>query len=175
MNNLTCIKQACPSDCDTIVELGKQTFIETYGEVSPKASLEKYLSARFSPQKIESELSNPRERFFIAYQEDVSVGFTKMRDDRQAKNLNGRKSIELERIYVLKEHQGSRVGKELMQQCKEFARQEGFETIWLQVWQQNLRAIQFYQKAGFVIYETTSFSFDEISHNDFLMRYDLYY
>jgi ribosomal protein S18 acetylase RimI-like enzyme len=175
MEQIICTRQANPSDCSTIAELGRQTFAETYGDVSNKESIERYLAAKFSTETIAAELASPGDRFYIANFKSNPVGFTKLKNDREAKGLHGRKTIEVERIYVLPEYQRSKVGSELMRQCKEIARAEKFETIWLQVWQQNLKAIQFYQKAGFVIYETTHFSFDDITHQDFLMRYDLYY
>lgn len=175
MNNVISIRPATSSDCATIVKLGSQTFVETYGEVSSKETLDKYLQAKFSPEKIAEELGNPAERFFVAFVDGLPVGFTKLRHDRVPKNLANKKAIELERIYVLREHQGSSVGKELMNRCKEIARAEKFELIWLQVWQDNLRAIQFYQKSGFVIYETANFNFADITHKDYLMRFDFYY
>jgi len=58
---------------------------------------------------------------------------------------------------------------------KELARKDGYQTIWLQVWQKNNKAIRFYQKAGFTVFETASFLLGSSSQQDFLMRYDLYY
>ncbi|PWU04907.1 MAG: GNAT family N-acetyltransferase [Bacteroidetes bacterium] len=174
MKNVISIRPATATDCTTIAALGKQTFVETYGEVSPKESLDQYLKAKFSPEKIAEELSNPDERFFIAFVDEMPVGFTKLRYDRIPKNLSNKKAIELERIYVLREHQGSSVGKELMNRCKEIAKSEKFDLVWLQVWQDNHRAIQFYQKSGFVIYDTAIFNFADIKHKDYLMRFDLY-
>jgi ribosomal protein S18 acetylase RimI-like enzyme len=66
------------------------------------------------------------------------------------------------------------VGKALMEKIKSLAKEESYPVIWLQVWQQNSKAIRFYQNAGFVVYETTGFRFGNEIHQDFLMRHDLY-
>ena len=58
---------------------------------------------------------------------------------------------------------------------KHLAKSEGFKAIWLQVWQKNNKAIRFYQKVGFVVYETATFILGDDVQQDFLMRYDLLY
>jgi GNAT superfamily N-acetyltransferase len=86
-----------------------------------------------------------------------------------------RKALELQRIYVAQEFQGFSFGSLLISDVKKFARAQGFNTIWLQVWQKNNRAIKFYQASGFVVYDTTLFKMGNEVQQDFLMRFDLYY
>lgn len=170
------IRKAEHADRDIIVDLGKKTFVETYSEVGADESLEQYVGEKFAPQRIQEELDNPAALFYIGFVNDVPVAFTKLRSDRQPKGIDNKTALEIERIYVLKEYQGVKVGWEMMEYCKQYALEQKFEMIWLQVWQQNQRAIQFYQKAGFVVFETTLFSYtDSRVQDDFLMRLDLYY
>ena len=176
MDNNIYIRQATHEDCDTIVDLGRKTFVETYAEVTYNGVLEAYIEKKFSPEIITAELNNPHAWFYIGFVDEVPVAFTKLRNDRKAKGLEQNNVLEIERIYVLKEYQGVKVGKEMMDRCKAIATQDKYNIIWLQVWQRNNKAIQFYQKAGFVIYETTTFSYSkDIKQEDFLMRYNLYY
>lgn len=176
MDNHIHIRKAIQEDRDTIVELGRKTFVETYSEVSGNGALELYVEQKFSPEKIDEELNNPYACFYISFIQDTPVAFTKLRSDRQPKGLVDKKTIEIERIYVLKEYQGFKVGKEMIEKCKAVAMEDNYDIIWLQVWQYNHKAIQFYQKAGFVIYETAVFNYTmEMKQDDFLMRFDLYY
>lgn len=168
------IRKANAEDAPIIIELAQKTFVETYGETNKKENVELYMAGMFSMDKICEELKNPNDRFYIAFDNGIPVGFTKMRDDRKARGLDGKNAIEIERIYVLKEYQGLKVGKELLDLCKEIAREEHYDLIWLQVWQTNTKAVQFYQKGGFVIYETAIFQFGDEVHQDYLMRYDIY-
>jgi ribosomal protein S18 acetylase RimI-like enzyme len=157
-----------------VAELARKTFMETYGETSNPENLLIYTDTHFTTEKILDELSDPAFRFFIAWINGKPVGFTKIRKDRKPKGIIGLKSLEIERIYVLQEFQGFSVGKELMQLVKDLARKEGDQVLWLQVWQKNDKAIQFYRKAGFVVYETNNFEFGREIHQDFLLRFDLY-
>jgi len=170
--------KVCKADqncAGTIAELARKTFVETYGESGSKEDVRNYIEDKFAFKMVEEELKAEAIDFFVAKAGDRTVGFTKIRSDRKGKNLEDKKCLEIERIYVLKEYQGFHVGKELMNTIKEIARKGGFETIWLQVWQKNTKAVQFYQKAGFVAYETTTFHYGSSFHHDFIMRLDLYY
>jgi ribosomal protein S18 acetylase RimI-like enzyme len=168
------LARADNSQASLIAELARKTFIETYGTQSNPDNLQLYMDAHFTEEQITRELENPVYRFYIAWINNTAVGFTKIRRDRQPKGITGKKCLEIQRIYVLQEYQGFSIGKELMNLVKNIAKTEGDQVIWLQVWQQNEKAIQFYRKAGFVVYETHTFDFGNEIHQDFLLRLDLY-
>jgi len=163
-----------PGQAGLIADLARKTFLETYGETGNSENLQLYVDAHFTEENIRNELSNPDFRFFIAWINHNAVGFTKIRKDRSPKGITGKNCLEIQRIYVLQEYQGFSVGKELIGLIKKIALEENSQVIWLQVWQKNVKAIQFYQKSGFVVYETCSFDFGKEIHQDFLLRFDLY-
>jgi ribosomal protein S18 acetylase RimI-like enzyme len=169
------IRPALLEDAALIAQLASKTFMETYGEMNTPENMEKYLDTQFSVSKIVAELSNHNARFFLVYVEGIPAAFTKLRQDRKPKKLENENVIEIQRIYVLKEFQGFRIGKTLIEMVKKLAKAEGFKAIWLQVWQKNNKAIRFYQKVGFVVYETATFILGDDVQQDFLMRYDLLY
>ncbi len=174
MHKTITIEKAGPEHVHIILGLATKTFVETYGEFNDPQNVQQYISESFSEALIRSELSNVHVSFFVAYLDGLPVGFTKLRNDRKAKALEGVRTIEVQRFYVLKEFQGYNAGKALMEKIMAEARLGGYHTIWLQVWQKNDKAIRFYQRAGFVVYETTSFQFGNEIHQDFLMKYELY-
>ena len=53
------------------------------------------------------------------------------------------------RFYVDKAHHGRGIAQTLMQEAVATARKLGATTVWLGVWERNLRAIAFYVKCGF--------------------------
>jgi diamine N-acetyltransferase len=53
------------------------------------------------------------------------------------------------RLYILEEWTGRRLGDVLMACCLEYVRHSGFGSIWLTVWENNGRAIRFYERWGF--------------------------
>lgn len=157
-----------------ITEIAKKTFMETYAESSVPENLQLYLDRHFTVEQIAAELADPACRFYLAWKDKQLAGFVKIRKDRQPKGIEGMKTLEIQRIYVLQEFQGFSVGKELIMLVKDIARAENDQVIWLQVWQKNEKAIQFYRKSGFVVYETANFEFGNEIHQDFLLRFDLY-
>lgn len=171
--NIT-VRQAQNADVDTIVSLGRKTFVETYGDTNEKEKVASYIDTIFNHEWIEKELNTFGERFFIAYVGELPVGFTKLSENRVPKGLNGKKKIQVERIYVLKEYQGFKIGSDLIEKVLEVAKDEGYKIVWLSVWQKNNKAIQFYQRAGFVIYDTDTFQFGEELHDDFLMKQEIW-
>lgn len=176
MDSNVYIRKATPEDCEIIVALGKRTFTETYLETGGNPMAQEYIEKKLSDTYISEELCNPAAWFYIGFVNQQPVAFTRLRHDRIAKGMEDRKAIEVEHIYVLREYQGFKVGKVMMEKCIQVAIDENFEAIWLQVWQQNHKAIRFYIKAGFVVYETTLLNYNQnIQQHDFLMRLDLYY
>lgn len=176
MDNIVHIRKAADEDDAVIAALGKKTFTETYSETGNNAAVQEYIEKKLTAENIRVELNGPKAWFYIGFVNNEPVAFARLRYDRIAKGLASKKAIEIEHLYVLKAYQGFKVGREMMEKCKQEAIREKFDTIWLRVWQQNHKAIRFYLTAGFVVYETEQFSYgSNIPQDDFLMRLDLYY
>lgn len=174
MSQTLVIEKAGAADATLIMDVARKTFVETYAELGIRNNMVKYMEEYFTEEKIGEELANEDLHFYIACFEGNPIGFTKLRNDRMPRGIKGLKCLEIERIYILKEYQGHSGGRELMNVIKQMARKSKYQVIWLQIWQKNTKAIQFYRKSGFVIYETTLFDFYGEIHNDYLLRYDLY-
>ncbi|GJH39565.1 hypothetical protein RCZ04_01150 [Capnocytophaga sp. HP1101] len=78
--------------------------------------------------------------------------------------------MEIERIYVLKSFHGSGVGQELYQKAITVAREQAVQYVWLGVWEQNPRAIRFYEKNGFVPFDKHVFVLGNDPQTDILMK-----
>ena len=82
-------------------------------------------------------------------------------------------SIEIERIYVLKENHGSGIGIELLNFAIEIAKQNKVAYIWLGVWENNHRAIRFYKKNGFTTFDKHQFVLGSEEQTDLMMRLEI--
>ena len=87
----------------------------------------------------------------------------------EVEKLEG-KTIELEKIYLRKEAHGSGMAKVLMDAAIQLARTEKANNLYLGVWQENERALAFYKKSGFEIYNTRQFKLGARVCEDFLLR-----
>jgi len=166
-------KVACSSDTAVLSRLGRKTFVETYGEKNTAKNMDKYLKASFSKKSIADQLEDQKNFFLIVKKKDKAVGYAKLRENNQPFHDKKVKVVELERIYVLKEHQGAGIGKALLDKCMAFARLRSYPVMWLGVWEKNLKALKFYQNLGFVVFGSHEFELGNDTQNDYLMKKDV--
>lgn len=106
--------------------------------------------------------------------DNAPAGYIKLRIPfEQHASLKDKRSIELERIYVKENLHGTGLGYKLIQHATEFAGSEGYNVLWLGVWNQNKKAIKFYQKCGFEIFGEHKFILGTEEQIDYLMKKEL--
>ncbi len=174
MNPTFCIQLATPADADLLVVLGRQTMREAFGADNTEKNLGIYLDLAFTSEKIRDELREARVTFFLAKHENEVLGYaTLRRSGFKPTRLRGKRAVELQRIYVLQRAQGLGLGRFLMETCLNTARAEGYETLFLGVWEKNYRAQAFYQKLGFQRCGWHYFQFGSERQRDYWMNIEL--
>lgn len=111
--------------------------------------MEHYLAHNFGHAQQLEEIRDSKRRIAVAWDADVAVGFFHLMQSEPDPSVTGPKPIELLRLYVVAGWHGRGVGAALMDECIAFARRDGFRTLWLGVWERNLRAQAFYRKYSF--------------------------
>jgi len=164
------IRYATAADAALLAEVGARTFYDSFAADNTPENMAAYLAASFSPEKQASELSEPGTVFLIAEVEGTTAGYAKLRASPSLPGITGERPLELVRIYSLKEWIGNGIGPALMQACLQEAEKRGCDTLWLDVWEQNVRARAFYRKWGFVEVGTNSFQLGDDLQNDLLMQ-----
>ena len=167
------IKKATLSDLAIIQNISKQSFTETFATVNSPENMEKYLEESFNTAQITSELNNPDSPFYIAFWETEPVGYLKLNFGNAQTEVIEDSTLEIQRIYVLQAFHGKKIGQLLLDQAIEIAQQEAVEYIWLGVWEENHRAIQFYTKNGFVIFDKHIFTLGNDQQTDLLMKLEI--
>ena len=140
------IRPGRTSDAELLTELGARTFSDTFAADNTPEDLAAYLASAFNPEQQAAELADPRATFLIAETGEinkVAVGYAMIRSADIPREVTGDRPIELVRLYVSRESLGSGVGAALMQACIDEAKQRGYETLWLGVWEHNTRAQAF--------------------------------
>lgn len=155
-------------DIATLLHLSIQTFKETFEEFNTTENMNLYLRS-FSEERIADELAEPGAEFFIAEENGEPVGYARVRISRTPAALNGR-ALEIERLYARRMYIGKGIGKQLMDTCLKYAKQNGFSSVWLGVWEHNVRAIAFYQQYGFGRFGQHIFMVGNDAQTDFLMQ-----
>lgn len=165
------IRIARPGDNKLLGTLGRKTFYETWREVNTEEDMQAYMKESFEDFALKKEIENRSVyTFMIAFTEKTAAGYTKLRNDRSYPELKDEKALEIQRIYVLKEWQGKKVGQALMDNCLKLAKADNYTCIWLGVNIDNKKAIDFYKSYGFEIFGEKAFQLGKAVDNDYLMK-----
>lgn len=154
-------------------EIGKQTFYETFAGSNSVKDMQKYLDKSFSETKLTAELTDKDSVFFFAKHVNNVIGYLKVNFGQSQTELKDDKALEIERIYVLRQFHGKKVGQMLYDQAIQIARQKNAEYVWLGVWEENPRAINFYKKNGFVEFDKHIFKLGVDDQIDIMMKLQL--
>lgn len=167
------IRYATNADVDLLAELGAKTFRETFEADNTPENLAAYLESAFNRKVVAAELADPASYFLIAQSGNTPVGYAKLRTGDVPDEIGDPNAIELQRIYVLRDWLGHKVGAALMQASLNEAVAKGHKTIWLGVWERNPRAIAFYQRWRFEQVGTHIFEVGDDPQTDWVMRRSL--
>ena len=167
------IRTAKISDLNILKEIGKRTFIETFASENSSENITEYLESAFTTEKLMSELTNMNSDFYFAEMEGEVVGYLKVNFNDSQTELKVSNALEIERIYVLKEFHSKKVGQLLYDKAIEIAKNKNLKNVWLGVWEQNPRAIRFYEKNGFKVFDKHIFKLGEDEQTDIMMKLEI--
>ncbi|MDP3312715.1 GNAT family N-acetyltransferase [Lutibacter sp.] len=152
------VKEATLNDAQLIALLGRITFTETFGHYFRNLEdLQNYYNNTFSVEKIKNSILNPNNVFWIAFYNQLPVGYAKLKLNSTSNFIEHKKTSQLQKIYVLKDFLTKQIGRELQNCAIDRALVYGSKQIWLSVLQSNIRAISFYTKTGFTNIGTHNF------------------
>jgi GNAT superfamily N-acetyltransferase len=143
-------RNAVSQDADTLLEFAARIYYRTFASSNTPENMQAYMASAFSLPQLKAELNDPRATFILAEAEGHLTAYAKLFPDEAPECVQGGAPIELVRFYVDEPWHGSGLASALMEVCLTEAKQGGFRTIYLGVWEKNLRAQAFYRKWDFV-------------------------
>jgi ribosomal protein S18 acetylase RimI-like enzyme len=170
--NIT-ILQINDSHIAALQQIGRQSFSETFAESNSAQNMAKYLEEAYSYEKLSAELNDPNSIFYFAMMDQNVIGYLKLNFGASQTELKDNNALEIERIYVLKEFHGKKVGQFLFDKAIEIAKEYHVAYVWLGVWENNKRALQFYTKNGFVEFDQHIFVLGDEAQTDIMMKLEL--
>ena len=167
------IRKADEGDVVLLSVLASTTFYEAYFEQDESHNLAAYIYRSFEPEHLRTEFDDPSSTFFIAEVNGRAVGYARLIAGSTAESVTGDAIIELKRFYVLERLWKAGVGRQLLEHCLRYSRQNGFDTLWLGVWEENIRAQRFYSKFGFRQVGTLLFPYGDVEGTNLVLQTDL--
>ena len=164
------IRKITKEDISQLQEIGRKTFFETFSQSNSEANMAKYLKEGFSMEKLTEELNNEHSEFYFALIDNNVIGYLKLNSAQSQTELQDNTGLEIERIYVLQEYHGKKVGQVLYEHAMKRAEISNVNFVWLGVWEENHRAISFYRKNGFVAFDKHIFILGDDAQTDIMMK-----
>ena len=161
------------NDLGTLRSVCITTFKDAFAVENTEEDMNDYLQKSFNRQQLEKELLHPHSAFYLAYYKNELAGYLKINFAPAQTDINDDTSLELERIYILKEHQGNGLGSLLLEKVIEIARENTLDHVWLGVWEKNAGAIRLYGRRGFVKFKSHTFWLGKDKQTDDLMKLEL--
>ena len=167
------LRRAGADDAAPLTELSRRTFIDTYAAHNRPEHLESYLRQSLTAPQWLVELSAPGSLVLLAETDGVLEGYAQLRQGFVPECVRTRVPVELSRLYVAQEYQGRGIGGALMAAALDEATLRGGTGLWLGVWQQNERAIDFYSRWKFATVGTQFFPMGPELQEDWVMMREL--
>ena len=157
------------SEIEQLQQLSYETFKETFSPYNTTENMTIYLKKAFNLPKLQKELNNADSHFFFIYYNKLLAGYLKINlNTAQSENM-GPESLEIERIYIKKAFQRKGLGQILLNKALELGKDFHKKQIWLGVWTENNKALNFYRKNHFVETTTHTFKLGNKKQTDYLM------
>jgi ribosomal protein S18 acetylase RimI-like enzyme len=171
--NEVLIVPAIVAEAEMLQQIARQTFLESFAESNTEQNMKQYIQESFAIPKLAAELNNPDSEFYFAMLKNQPIGYMKVNLRGAQTELYNSRAVELERIYVLKSHQGQKIGQLLFSKALDIAREAKAPFLWLGVWEHNTNAIGFYKRQGFTEFDSHQFKLGDDIQTDIIMRLDL--
>ncbi|MCG2613319.1 GNAT family N-acetyltransferase [Terrimonas sp. NA20] len=167
------ISKVTASDINELHTISKRTFLDTFAQHNSEKNMAHYLTESLSLEKLASEVANENSDFYFATANDEVIGYLKVNYGPSQTELQDSQALEIERIYVSQQYQGKKVGQLLFDLAIDLAEKRNALYVWLGVWEQNAKAIRFYEKNGFVPFSSHVFKLGEDVQTDIMMKKEL--
>jgi len=164
------INKVTPNDLEELQKISILTFSETFAPHNSEQNMSQYMSNSFSRHRLATELNNDSSEFYFARLGDRVIGYVKINTGASQTEPQTPNAVEIERIYVLQEYHGKKVGQLLYEQAIRIAHDRRSDYVWLGVWENNAKALRFYEKNGFVQFDKHTFKLGDDEQTDLMVK-----
>ena len=166
-------KKVSPAEVEILKKISITTYREQFEKDNNPEDFQLYLGNAFSRSTLLDEINNPESVFYFVFSEKKLAGYLKLNSGNAQTEIRKSDTMELERIYLYREFQGQKLGKQMIEKALDEARNANCSYLWLGVWEHNHRAIKFYKDLGFTSFSSHSFFMGTDEQTDILMKLKL--
>ena len=142
-------RRAEPTDAARLAALAERTFRAAFGSSNTRENMDAHCASAYGETIQASEITNPGIETFVCDDGTELVGYAQLRWGPAPPCVLASRPAEIQRIYVDQQWHGKGIAQALMSQVFTAAVLGNADQVWLGVWENNPRALAFYQKFGF--------------------------
>lgn len=161
-------REAGIADASAVAQIGRATFVETFGHLYRPEDLETFLQVHTEASWCD-ELADADRRVLLVEDDGKPVAYAKVASRSLPYEPAG-VAAELRQFYVTKSFHGAGVAPRLMEWVLAEARRRNADEICLSVWTNNERAKRFYARYGFRYVAPYKFMVGEQADDDEIWR-----
>lgn len=151
--NLITIRRITPEDLPALSAISKKTFYDTFTGTCTEEDMQGFLVQYYDEDVLAKDIESGIE-FYFAETGGQPAGYLSFKDEVPGfSEINGSSALELKRFYVQEEHHGKGLAHTMMNFVIDHAAAQGYDDVFLGVWEFNYRAQKFYAKHGFKLTE----------------------
>ena len=149
------------SSYNTYIEVGTEAYNQHYLHLWKNADSSPYLKSSFTKTVLDLEMGNQNTELFVIHKNELPVGILKITKNSAYLNHTAEEALLLDKIYILKEHTGKGIGKQVFNFVDSLCKRLNKKVLWLDT-MKNGRALEFYLKNGFEIAGETVLEFPNV-------------
>ncbi|MFP2995572.1 GNAT family N-acetyltransferase [Spongiivirga sp. MCCC 1A20706] len=166
-------KKCTSAELKDLITLSKQTFKDAFEIHNNPDDFKMYIENAFNETNMKGQLENLATHFYFVLYNNKVIGYFKLNEKGAQSDLNLENTIELERIYVIKQAQGQGFGTKILDYIIDYSKSQKIEKVWLGVWEKNEAAIKLYERYGFKKFGSHPYWLGNDKQTDFLMKFEL--
>ena len=165
------IRRPQPGDVNALADLGRDTFIETFGHLYRAEDLAAFLKSAHAPSTYEELLKNPRVGLWVAEKSPgIFAGYALAGPCKLPVPGLEPSAGEIRQLYLLATAQREGLGTRLLVTMLDWLAAQGYSPLYVGVWSGNLGAQRLYGRFGFEKIGEYDFPVGKHLDREFILR-----
>ena len=144
-------RDATPADAREVAAVARASWHAAYDDLLGPDTVDRTVDEWYDTESLRAEIDEAADAacFLVAEADDEVVGFANAGPARDWESDPDDPDAFFSRLYVAPDHWGEGLGSRLTARVADDLREAGHERIWLEVFEANGRAREFYESIGF--------------------------
>ena len=163
------IRRATDADAEALATLALRSFLDAFAAQNRPEDIAAYTSRVYGVTQQQAEIAASNIVTLVGEMDGQMAAYAQLRWIPPGPGVTGPEPVEIMRFYVDQPWHGRGIAQQMMDAVLATAREAGARTVWLAVWEQNPRAIAFYQRRGFHVVGAQDFWMGSDRQHDLVM------